>query len=638
MSKSEVNVPSHRLRRLSVVGGFMDGTDIEFSPGLNCIIGGRGTGKTTLLEFIRFVLDAMPEDAAARKRVESLLGRNLDFGRVELEIQTRDGVSYVVSRCPGEDPVVMNADGSHTNITLKAGGFFKADIFSQNEVESIADRSLSQLDLLDNFEAERIADLTSQIKHVTVELTGNASGIIPLRDKIATLDEELAALPGIEEKLKGMSGTGGSDSEAINEAHEQKALRDREKRGLDELTQFLEKCQRGLGEYIGTIEQEASSRITVDMMKGANAEILNALHQRINNCGSKVDALLEQALEDIAAEQAQLADDAAELATSHSVQEMAFRTLIEKHQETMGQANERSNLEKRRNELLAKTREREDATQKLERLQEERVASLRTLSELRDARFQIRKAIADRINEAVCPSKAVDNDPAPSIRVTVMQDGNPDCYAKLLEEALRKARVKAGQVAKKIVNSMWPADLVNIVKLRQVDELVEKADLNRDQAEKVIAELSASEHLYSLETVELIDLPSIELNDGGTYKDSQSLSTGQKCTTILPILLMESERPLLVDQPEDNLDNRFITQTIVESLNKVKAHRQLIFVTHNPNIPVLGDASKVFVMDSDGMAAHVEKEGTADACKDEIVTLLEGGEDAFRLRKERYRY
>jgi ABC-type lipoprotein export system ATPase subunit len=106
--------------------------------------------------------------------------------------------------------------------------------------------------------------------------------------------------------------------------------------------------------------------------------------------------------------------------------------------------------------------------------------------------------------------------------------------------------------------------------------------------------------------VELYDKPIIELKDGQDYKDSSQLSTGQKCTTILPILLLESENPLLVDQPEDNLDNAFIYETVVKSLREAKGKRQLIFVTHNPNIPVLGDSERVFVLRSTGRKAKIE--------------------------------
>ena len=144
--------------------------------------------------------------------------------------------------------------------------------------------------------------------------------------------------------------------------------------------------------------------------------------------------------------------------------------------------------------------------------------------------------------------------------------------------------------------------------------------------------------MFDLQTVELMDWPRIELLDGDAYKESLSLSTGQKCTTILPVLLMDSEHPLLVDQPEDNLDNGFIYGTIVDSVRKIKTQRQLIFVTHNPNIPVLGDAQRVFVLKSDGSCGSKINEGSVDQCKEQIVALLEGGEEAFKQRKERYAY
>ena len=173
----------------------MNGAKIEFAPGLNGIIGARGTGKTTVLEFIRFALDAMPDDAAACKRIEGLVNRNLD-GRVELGIETKDGLAYVVSRTLDEDSVVLSEDGKPTEITLKAGGFFKADIFSQNEVESIAGRSLSQLELIDNFEAVRIEEL-------------NARGCVEIQKAIAGLADELGALQSLEAKLKEFKVTAG---------------------------------------------------------------------------------------------------------------------------------------------------------------------------------------------------------------------------------------------------------------------------------------------------------------------------------------------------------------------------------------------------------------------------------------------
>jgi hypothetical protein len=151
-----------------------------------------------------------------------------------------------------------------------------------------------------------------------------------------------------------------------------------------------------------------------------------------------------------------------------------------------------------------------------------------------------------------------------------------------------------------------------------------------------IIQLKDKPEIFAIETVELHDRPVLELKDGEDYKDSAALSTGQKCTTILPILLMESERPLLIDQPEDNLDNAFVFETIVQSIAEVRGRRQLIFVTHNPNIPVLGDAARVFALRSTGRAASVANAGTVDDVAGEIMTILEGGRVAFEARRERY--
>ncbi len=93
---------------------------------------------------------------------------------------------------------------------------------------------------------------------------------------------------------------------------------------------------------------------------------------------------------------------------------------------------------------------------------------------------------------------------------------------------------------------------------------------------------------------------------------------------------------MLIDQPEDNLDNHFIYETVVDSILRLKSRRQMIFITHNANIPVLGEAELVVVMNSDGQRGFVEKAGSVDECRNEIIDLLEGGEEAFELRRKRY--
>src|SRR6266498_78276 len=129
--------------------------------------------------------------------------------------------------------------------------------------------------------------------------------------------------------------------------------------------------------------------------------------------------------------------------------------------------------------------------------------------------------------------------------------------------------------------------------------------------------------------------------DGSQEPD---LSTGEKGTAVLLLLLLESEAPLIVDQPEDDLDNRFITEGIVPKMRQEKRRRQFIFATHNANIPVLGDAELIGALSASGEAGRghaeipPECEGSIDATKVRglVQEILEGGREAFEMRRRKY--
>ena len=622
---------SHRIKSVTVIGGFLDGLKLALTDGLNCFIGGRGTGKTTVLELVRFAFDALPdweEDADEARRISSLVEQNLGGGRVQVEIQTKNGLAYFVTRAWGEEPLVLTADGKPTNLTLKSGSVFRADIYSQNEIERIADRTVSQLVLIDNFRADELVAIDPQLREVEQSLATNASKILSLEERRSELREEIATLPDVEEKLKAFVGIGGENADAIDQAHAEKALRDGERRFLDALDDELWDYQQRLQNQYGRLAAESVGYFTEDIMTGPNGTFLSELTNRLANCNRDIDVLLGQIEDRVAQERQQLETVRTKITAKHDQQELVFRQLIEKHEAAMEQATERSQLESLRNNLMAKRRTLEVVGIEIADLRSRREELLVELSELRDKRFSIRQQVAKQINDRLLPE----------IRVSVEQFGETGAYQEMLAEALAGARIQHRVVAQRIATSLPPGDLSGFVKSRNAKGLADQAGINLEQAGKAIDALSGSRMLFDLESVELDDKPRIELKDGDEYKDSLSVSTGQKCTSILPILLLDSDRPLLVDQPEDNLDNRFIYEAVVRRLCELKKNRQLIFVTHNANIPVLGDADKVFVFESNGVKGQLEKDGTVDDCRDEIISRLEGGEDAFIRRKERYKY
>ena len=107
---------------------------------------------------------------------------------------------------------------------------------------------------------------------------------------------------------------------------------------------------------------------------------------------------------------------------------------------------------------------------------------------------------------------------------------------------------------------------------------------------------------------------------------------------ILPLILQHSGRVLIVDQPEDHIDNAFIADTLIVSVLARMANSQIIFSTHNPNIPVLGNADRVIQLSSDGrrgfplLVSDLDDPSVIDA----ITTVMEGGAEAFKKRATFY--
>ena len=146
--------------------------------------------------------------------------------------------------------------------------------------------------------------------------------------------------------------------------------------------------------------------------------------------------------------------------------------------------------------------------------------------------------------------------------------------------------------------------------------------------------------------IELPDIINIQLNvahEGAeSYRELERLSTGQQCTAILHLLLLSNLDPLIMDQPEDNLDNAFIADRIVSELRSAKIARQFLFATHNANIPVFGDAEWIGVFSATEGHASLPAgyQGAIDVpeIRDKAAEILEGGRTAFNQRKAKYGY
>jgi hypothetical protein len=193
---------------------------------------------------------------------------------------------------------------------------------------------------------------------------------------------------------------------------------------------------------------------------------------------------------------------------------------------------------------------------------------------------------ASEYREIQSAAKKVSRKLRERVKVEVTMAGNRDPLEQLLREI--GGNLNAALDRLRLLEQLSLPDFAQ--RCREGKEaLMQQYGLPAGSAERIAqADL---ELFMRIEELDLSATTKIELNtasdgDPPTWQTLEALSTGQKATAVLLLLLLESEAPLVVDQPEDDLDNRFIAESVVPIMRQEKGRRQFIFTTHNANIPV----------------------------------------------------
>src|SRR5215468_10666595 len=214
-----------------------------------------------------------------------------------------------------------------------------------------------------------------------------------------------------------------------------------------------------------------------------------------------------------------------------------------------------------------------------------------------------------------------------------MRNADHLAYQQMLVDGLRGARVRNHEEIIATLMQLRPEQLAQFIQANDLEGFEELTSFGNERSRKILDAFRDTVDPLALEVIAIEDRVGIELNVStagkANFKDASDLSRGQKCTALLPILLARRDSPLIIDQPEDNLDNHFIFETVVNAVRRLKNRRQMIFITHNANIPVLAEAELILVMTSDGRVGAIEKSGAVDECREQIIELLEGGREAF---------
>jgi ABC-type dipeptide/oligopeptide/nickel transport system ATPase subunit len=257
---------------------------------------------------------------------------------------------------------------------------------------------------------------------------------------------------------------------------------------------------------------------------------------------------------------------------------------------------------------------------------------LEKLEKVYEEYYKIRK---EKFDDLTTQSKG-------KLKLTLTHAANRDKFKEELLDLKKGSRIRESDI-EKVSKNLMPREFIKLVVNENIQSLADKADLAEENAKKLIDTLNSKAALEDVlalsHSVYPEDIPSIEFRkEDGNYSPLSELSVGQKCTALLIIAISEGTRPIIIDQPEDSLDNPSVYEDIVSKLRSGKEKRQFILTTHNSNVGVASDSDNFIVVKSTANQGTIECSGAIDRQKvrTEVVKHLEGGPDPYKLKSRKY--
>jgi ABC-type cobalamin/Fe3+-siderophores transport system ATPase subunit len=630
---------------------FFADQEIHFSPNMNCVIGGRGSGKSTLLEYIRIALKKNKNKAIDKKTEERIerIRRTLNENS-ELKVcwKSADGVKDCIvwrhdnsSTIQGEEqpdpdtffrnlPVHFYSQQQLSRLTepKKDNGSERLlellDGFAKNELKELSEQEhILKRRIHDTFDklrkAENLAEDRKRLQQEKKDLTRQREARQEIQ-KDAARHQQLKLESHYLKQLLGTSGKQFSDvaelAERIAKSHQPFPTGDFPHAGW--FQQFDDKVKTG---------KDTLAKNICEAVKQFERDVQT--FQENDSDWPSIQTELEQADEQFrkACDDKGLApDDVGHLQELNQLRENKQRE-IEK-------------LDRDIHSLKEAAENPEEVMLKLHQLWKDQTVK--------------REEAASRANEL-----AVLNDSdQPFIEVTVQCQQDKKSFQEHWQHFRDATSVKGNTrlgknwedcgyglfslfVSKQGAESPWQL-LHNLLPVeREAIEL----DCGRISHEELFNHIKAHpeewEQLRCSRVQDSVDMR-LYRTDGspaGSIAEG-SLSDGQRNTAALALLLAQEGGPLIIDQPEDELDSNFVFNELIPMLRKVKSRRQIIMATHNANLPVNGDAELVYALEARGSKGEVRTHGGLDqnAVTQAVLDIMEGTEEAFRRRREKYHF
>lgn len=596
------------IKSVEFIGGKMNKQKLKLSPELNSLIGIRGSGKSSIIEAIRYTLDISPSESDGKYKtsiVKNLLGSG---GQVIIEVKDNYDRSYKIKRILGEIPHVLDENDQEIGVTINS--ILQTPLYFGQKDLSYTNSGF-ELDLLDKLVGKKTKSFQKRLIEMNEELINKISELFKLNDQVNTLPSLRKNLTDIKHKINIFEEKGVSEklSKQVNFQKDERMIFNVNKLINEFKNEIKDLLQSSNIKELEELSEFHSEEVK-ELFEKVSTEIDNVteLKKEINKIFLKTESSSKLVFEYLT-----------------EIQET-----IKSLEDEFAEIKREINIPNLNPDDFAKFKDEEDklllSIKQIEQ-EERRKASLET--QIRETLNKRNELLLEEFSVYGNEIKTI-NENQNALELSIDFKGNKDIFLTNLIESFKGSNINRSTYENICEeHSDFASLIIDII----LDESKVTSNLvTETQLEKLKKKIKEN---YS-ELLKIRTPNHIEIKYHG--KSLARHSIGQRASALVLFILSQKENNLImIDQPEDDLDNQVIYNEIITKVKERKPEVQFIFATHNANIPVLGDSEQVIAVSYDENQINVET-GSIDNkdIQNKVVDIMEGGKEAFNKRTQIY--
>lgn len=611
VSEELPDVTHSRIDAVKFEGGLLNGVRVPLSPNLNCLIGIRGSGKSAILEAVRYALDIPFSQVTQDKTYkEDLLPYVLQSGgKVVIEASDRHGSHYEIRRIVNHSPDVYFDGQLQNGVSIKETVLRKPLYFGQKDLAS-AGKGFGH-DLVEKLVGESLTSVRQNITNGRESLVACISALSSLETDVERKEQEETQLKDVEFRLEQFNKFG------VKESLDKQIEFDKDVNRCQKIEGVVIDWSKSLSSCIEEVEDALEKFEEYDSK--FNSKSFDKLNSKFTEFTKSIDSTkevlnkVEEILEGLKSVTQEIRNNKEALKESFAESERQIVQVLADKGVTSIKPDEFVNLSNLKDELSSSISELAGKTAKYSQKETEVYKALAALNDGWLDEFRLIESALEQINES-----------HPALHVEANFKGDKVRFAERLEEVFR-----GNSIRKETYQSL--AD-----KYADFGEIYKDLD-NASLEAKTKSQIFKDVFIQQLNKLLTFQVPnSYKITYHG--KDLKSHSLGQRASAMMLFILSQKDNDvLIIDQPEDDLDGQSIYEEIVKLVRKLKPRQQFIFATHNANFPVLGDSEMIISCSFDEKSISVSC-GSIDnkTSQSRIVNIMEGGKEAFERRRMIY--